>query len=253
MFTFNQNFTIGLVGFGAFGRLVATHLAPFAPIQFYDPAFNGTMAVLPNGTQAQYANLPEIAQCDYVILAIPADRIGATCRVLAPHLRPGTIVMDVGSVKQAPIDAMRSELPDHVNIVGTHPMFGPQSAAQGLAGKQIAICPGDGQHHRLVAAFLKRRLRLTPIFLSAADHDKDAAIVQGLTHLIAGILIKMDLPTPRVTTASFDLVAQAVDLVRNDAECVQTAIHHGNAYSAEMREIFFETARNMRRQMWPTD
>ncbi|MBN8897767.1 MAG: prephenate dehydrogenase/arogenate dehydrogenase family protein, partial [Rhodospirillales bacterium] len=66
--------------------------------------------------------------------------------------------------------------------------------------------------------------------------------VQGLTHLIAKVLVSMEpLPT-RMTTRSFELIMQAVDMVRYDAPEVFQAIERSNPYSAGVRQRFFALA-----------
>ena len=56
------------------------------------------------------------------------------------------------------------------------------------------------------------------------EHDREAALVQGLTHLIAKVLVQMEpLPT-RMTTGSFELLMQGVDMVRHDAPEVLRAM-----------------------------
>jgi prephenate dehydrogenase len=137
---------------------------------------------------------------------------------------------------------MRRELPDHVDIVGTHPLFGPQSGRDGIAGLKIAVCPIRGRRGLRVAAFLRAALRLKVYVTTPEAHDREAATVQGLTHLIAKVLVKMEpLPT-RMTTASFDMLMKGVDMVRYDAPEVFMAIERANPYSAEVRQRFFRLA-----------
>ena len=67
-------------------------------------------------------------------------------------------------------------------------------------------------------------------------------MVQGLTHLIACVLMAMEpLPT-RMTTASFDRLMQAVDMVRHDSPAVFRAIERDNPFAAEVRARFFTLA-----------
>jgi prephenate dehydrogenase len=67
-------------------------------------------------------------------------------------------------------------------------------------------------------------------------------MVQGLTHLIAKVLVQMEpLPT-RLTTRSFDLLLEAVGMVRHDAPEVFHAIERTNPYSREVRRRFFDLA-----------
>ena len=133
-------------------------------------------------------------------------------------------------------------LPEHAEIVATHPLFGPQSARDGLAGLKIAVCPIRGRRCFRLAAFLRSRLQLNVILTTPEDHDREAAMVQGLTHLIAKVLVEMEpLPT-RMTTKSFDLLVAAVNMVRHDAQEVFEAIERANPYSSNVRKRFFELA-----------
>jgi prephenate dehydrogenase len=84
-------------------------------------------------------------------------------------------------------------------------------------------------------------------FITTPDaHDREAAVVQGLTHLIAKVLVRMEpLPT-RLTTASFDLLIAATEMVRHDAPSVLFAIERANPYAAIVREQFFKLAEETR-------
>jgi prephenate dehydrogenase len=227
---------LGIIGFGAFGRLMAQHLHPHFTLYAYDPA-GGEAA--PGVTLADIAT---VARCAIVVLAMPVDRIAEAIAAINPHLQPGTLVMDVGSVKVRPAEAMRRLLPEYVDIVGTHPLFGPQSARDGIAGLKIAVCPIRGRVAFRVAAFLRAALRLQVYITTPETHDQEAATVQGLTHLIAKVLVSMEpLPT-RLTTASFDMLMRGVDMVRYDAPEVFMAIERANPYSAAVRERFFRLA-----------
>jgi prephenate dehydrogenase len=137
---------------------------------------------------------------------------------------------------------MRRGLPRHVDIIATHPLFGPQSARDGIVGLKIAVCPIRGDKGPRVAAFLRSVLGLDVIVTTPEAHDRDAAMVQGLTHLIAKVLVQMEpLPT-RLTTRSFDLLLEAVGMVRHDAPEVFHAIERTNPYSREVRRRFFDLA-----------
>ena len=151
-------------------------------------------------------------------------------------------MLDVGSVKTVPAEIMRRGLPEHVDIIATHPLFGPQSARDGIAGLKIAVCPIRGNKSPRVAAFLRRVLGLDVIVTTPERHDRDAAMVQGLTHLIAKVLVQMEPLPERLTTRSFDLLLEAVDMVRHDAPEVFHAIERTNPYSGGVRRRFFDLA-----------
>jgi prephenate dehydrogenase len=241
MSTIRKSFSsIGLLGFGAFGRLMARHLQPHLPLVVFDAA----RPVEPDGAGQGLVpgSIAEVAACDIVVLAVPVDRLAEAIAALRPHLRRGTVVLDVGSVKIEPTRLLLAGLPDDVEIIGTHPLFGPQSARDGLKGLKIALCPIRGDSLWRIAAFLRRTLRLDVILTTPDAHDRDMALVQGLTHLVAKILVRMEPMPRRMTTRSFELLMQATDMVRHDAPGVFLAIEQANPHARAVRERFFAHA-----------
>ena len=231
---------IGLLGFGAFGRLMARHLQPHLPLVVFDPARPPEPD--PSGRGLMPGGIAEVAACDIVILAVPVDAMADAIATLRPHLRAGAVVLDVGSVKIEPARQLLAGLPDHVEIIGTHPLFGPQSARNGIAGLKLALCPIRSSSARRIAAFLRRRLKLDVILTTPDAHDRDMAMVQSLTHLVAKILIGMGPLPRRMTTRSFELLMQATEMVRHDAPSVFHAIERANPHARAVRERFFAHA-----------
>ncbi|WP_366934958.1 prephenate dehydrogenase/arogenate dehydrogenase family protein [Marivita sp.] len=189
--------------------------------------------------------LPHVSQADVILIAAPVSSFETVVSEIAVACRPGALIVDVGSVKTIPSEIMRRLLPNNVDIVATHPLFGPQSAAKGIEGLKISVCPIQGRRHMRLAAFLRMALGLAVIISTPEDHDKEAAVVQGLTHLIAKVLLRMGpLPT-RMTTKSFDLLSEAVSMVQHDAPEVFEAIEKANPYAETVRRRFFELAADL--------
>jgi len=234
---------LGLIGFGAFGRLTARHLSPWFDILAHDPAADDGEGL------ARLTTLEEAAACPTVVLAVPVGVLAETVAAIVPHVTPGALILDVGSVKVKPAKVMLG-LPEGVQIVGTHPLFGPQSGKDGIAGLRIAVCPVRGEKAAWrVAAFCRKALSLKVFVVAPEDHDREAATVQGLTHLIAKVLLAMEpLPT-RMTTTSFERVMQGVDMVRHDSAAVFRAIEHDNPYAAAVRRRFFDLAEQARAEL----
>jgi prephenate dehydrogenase len=224
---------IGMIGFGAFGQLMAQHLRQHCPVVTFD--------VKPDAAKAEALGVPivpfeTVASCPVIILAVPVGQMRIVATRLAPLLKPGTLVLDVGSVKVDPAAIMDELLPGNVEVVATHPLFGPQSACDGIRGLRIAICPIRGRRFR-VAAFC-RTLGLEVIMTTPEEHDREIAQVQGITHLIASVLGKMELQPTRLTTRSFERLMSAVDMVRHDAPEVFQAILRGNPYAGDILKRF---------------
>lgn len=232
--------TIGLFGFGAFGRLLARHLAPHFDLAIHDPLLSPGPG---------FGRLEEAARADLVILALPVGNMRGVLRQISPHLSPGAIVADVGSVKLVPARLMAEELPSHVEVLGTHPLFGPQSASAGLAGHRIALCPVRCPSAGRIAAFLRRAFGLRVFVTTPEDHDREAAVVQGLTHLIARVLVRMEPLPRRLSTASFSHLMRGVDMVRHDAPSVFEAIERDNPFAAAVRQRFLAEVEDVRREI----
>lgn len=215
--------TIGIFGLGAFGRLLALRLAPIAQVLAHDPQVDAPAGVTP-------APAAQAAACDIVILAVPVQRLADCLHRIAPHLRPGALVVDTASVKVEPVGLMTQILPAHVQILGTHPMFGPQSVDQ--PGLTCVLCPVRGTGWRRVAAFL-RRAGLRVVVTSAEAHDREAAVSQGLTHLLARAFLGR--ARPAITTRSFEAMLSAFEMVAQDTPELFEAITARNVHVAEAR------------------
>lgn len=232
--------TLGILGYGAFGRLMAAHLGRHFDVIVHDP--RSPEAGGDPETGVRFAGQAEVAACDVVVLAAPVDQFRAAARAIRDHLRPEALLLDVGSVKVLPAAVLQEELPDHANIVCTHPLFGPQSASRGLKGLKLALCPLRGGKGPDVKAFLEEAFGLEVIVTTPEEHDRELALVQGLTHLIARVLVGMEPLPSRMTTLSFDLLMDAIGMVRDDPPGVFLAIERDNPYSREVRERFLRLA-----------
>lgn len=239
--------SIGIIGFGAFGKLIARHISHHFDVVAYDRSPDLCEEALRLGVTL--TSLENAARCDVVVVATPVSVCENIITTIAPLCRPGALVIDVGSVKVQPSDIMGRILPDHVDIVATHPLFGPESARNGIKGLKIALCPIRGFRHRQLSTFLHEQLGLEVIVTTPQEHDREAATVQGLTHLIAKVLLNMGpLPT-RMTTRSFDLLVEAISMVQHDAPEVFEAIENANPYAPDVRRRFFALASKLHAEL----
>ncbi|MCQ4160563.1 prephenate dehydrogenase/arogenate dehydrogenase family protein [Roseomonas sp. GC11] len=213
---------LGLIGLGAFGAFCRPHLERIGTVHGHDPAQPGS------------APLAEAASQPVVILAVPVARLAEAARAIAPHLRPGALVVEVCSIKTHPLAVLRDLLPAHVELLGTHPLFGPQSGRDGIAGLRLVACPGGGAQARLALRML-RRLGLQVVAMTAEEHDRQMAWVQGLTHLVARLVAGLEMPALPHTTPSFDLLMRATAQVSQDSEALFRTITEDNPFVAGVK------------------
>ncbi len=167
------------------------------------------------------------------------------CGTLPPMVKPGALVIDVASVKTGPAKLMQDILPAHADIIGTHPLFGPQSGKNGIEGLNIAVCSIRGDRTDGVCRFLSDNLKLNVMRATPEEHDRELAYVQGLTHLLSRVIVSLDLPKFRFTTKTFDYMQKMVDMVRHDSDELFLAIAKENPFSDEAKKAFFDAAHKL--------
>lgn len=153
---------------------------------------------------AMAGEIVERASCDpaeilpdanVVILATPVCTIIQHLREL-PELHPGeAVVMDLGSTKQAVIEAM-NELPTRFKPLGGHPMCGKEKSSLQFAEAGIFInapfvLTAASRTDESVKGFgeaLARSVGARPVWMNAEQHDRWVAETSHLPYLVAGAL-----------------------------------------------------------------
>jgi cyclohexadieny/prephenate dehydrogenase len=134
-----------------------------------------------------------VEAADLVILCAPVGVMGAIAREVGPHLKPGAIMSDVGSVKTSIIKAVAPHLPAMVHFVPAHPVAGTEKSGPeaGFAtlflNRWTILTPPDGTAPeavaRLVAFWTGAGANVE--IMQPAHHDLVLAITSHVPHLIA--------------------------------------------------------------------
>ena len=134
-----------------------------------------------------------VADADLVVLCVPVGAFAEVGRAIAPHLKPGAIVSDTGSVKGSVIAQLMPHLPEGVHLVPAHPVAGTEYSGPdaGFATlfqhRWCILTPPDGTEPEAVArveAFW-RGMGAEVEVMSAEHHDLVLAITSHVPHLIA--------------------------------------------------------------------
>lgn len=124
------------------------------------------------------------AEADVVIIAVPIEDTERVIREVGPHVRESALLMDITSIKDAPVRAMLAAT--RASVVGTHPMFGP--GVHSLQGQRVVVCRGRGDAWAewVVQTFTSRGLSVTEA--TPMQHDRAMSVVQVLTHFQTQVL-----------------------------------------------------------------
>ena len=138
-----------------------------------------------------------VAGADLVVLCVPVGACAEVAERLGPHLTPGAIVSDVGSVKMAVLRDVSPHLPEGVHLVPGHPVAGTEHSGPeaGFAtlfqGRWCILTPPPGVPAEAVekVAELWRRCGSRLEVMEPAHHDRVLAITSHLPHLIAYTIV----------------------------------------------------------------
>ncbi|HJO04333.1 MAG TPA: prephenate dehydrogenase [Acidobacteriota bacterium] len=227
----SANKRLGLIGLGQFGRYAVPYLAPRFDLLVHDTADIEASA---RQLGVRSVTLEEAASCEVVVLAVPIQALRATLGEIAGSVRDGALVVDVCSVKGAPLQWMREALPENVEIIGTHPMFGPNSAGDSLEGQQIVVCPERTTRLDQVQTFLEG-LGLRVIVTDADRHDRECAHTQALAQYLGRALRRVEGRELDIRTPAAIYLREVERIVEADSWELFAAIETINPYAAEMR------------------
>ncbi|AAM30971.1 MULTISPECIES: prephenate dehydrogenase [Methanosarcina] len=123
-----------------------------------------------------------IPESDIVIVSVPINATEETIAEIAPKMKAGSILMDFTSIKVGPVEAMRKFAPKDVEILGTHPMFGPTIPT--IRGQTVILVPVKGYSEKWfpVIRQLFEESGAHVEITTAEEHDRLVSVVQGLTH-----------------------------------------------------------------------
>lgn len=117
---------------------------------------------------------------DILVIAVPINYTPSVIREVAPFMKDGSLMVDVTSIKEEPSRVMGEVLPDSVEYIPTHPIFGPRTME--LDNQIIVLTPDTkGKWYGRVWRYLSgKNMRI--IETTAEKHDFMMSIVQVLTH-----------------------------------------------------------------------
>ncbi|MXO59998.1 prephenate/arogenate dehydrogenase family protein [Altererythrobacter salegens] len=187
---------LGLLG-GSIGLAVDEALPDVATTGFdADPAVRRRAAERGlAGTICETAQ-EAVADADLVILCVPVGAMGEVAREIAPALKPGSLVSDVGSTKASIAAALGKALPGHA-VIPAHPVAGtehsgPDAGFASLFHHRWCILtpPADADPAQVdaLAAFWRALGSMVEI-MDAQHHDLVLAVTSHIPHLIAYTIV----------------------------------------------------------------
>lgn len=234
---------IGIIGFGRLGALLTRHFAGEHELKVFDTR---RVARKVRSLGAAPASLAEVCRQEIVVPCVPIAEFEPLLRRIRGLLPPGALVVDVCSVKEHPVRVMKRLLPRSVEILATHPNFGPDSAAESLSGRQIAVCKvriSRSRYASVKRAFERKGLKL--VEMTPREHDRRMASSLVLTHFIGRGLLEYGARPTGIDTEGYKRLLRILQTVQNDSAQLFRDMNRYNAFAPAMRRRFLAALRRV--------
>jgi len=235
---------IAVVGFGNFGQFLSRTLVAQGHTVLAHSRSDHSAAAASMGARF-FPDPHDLCEChpDVVLLATSILSAESVVRSLPLHrLRRDTLFADVLSVKEFPKRLLLGALPEEMDIICTHPMFGPESARDGWAGLPFMFdrvrvrddnCPARrARAEAFLGVFEREGCRM--VEMSCAEHDAHAAETQFLTHSVGRMLAMLELRSTPINTKGYETLLRLVDNTCSDSFDLYNGLFMYNKNSTEL-------------------
>ena len=222
--------SVGIIGFGRFGKVLANILQRGFAIKAYDPKPAGPFPGV------QFLDLDTVLNEKVVFIAVPIRHFESVIADISKKLKKETTLIDVCSVKNYPVNIMLKILPDYIGVIATHPMFGPDSYMSNSNLKMMINNTRDlyNQYSFWKRFFSDQSIQI--IEMTPDQHDRLAAKTQGVTHFLGRMLKEFGIKKTNIDTQGFRDLLDLVGQTCNDTWELYADLQLYNPYTADMVE-----------------
>jgi prephenate dehydrogenase len=224
---------IGIIGFGRFSALITRYLGSDFDVRISTRKDRQEEIKALGAVQVP---LEDVCRLPCIILSVPISAMEDMLRRISPFVGPDTLVIDVCSVKTYPVKWMRDILPDSVSILATHPMFGPDSAADSLLGRKIVLCRERVEEdcYGKIKNYLASK-ELAVIETTPEEHDRQIATSLSMTHFVGRALAEFCAKPLDIDTEGYKRLLRILEVTQHDTWELFFDMHRYNPYARDIR------------------
>lgn len=247
--------TIGVVGFGNFGKFLGKKFA----MQGHRVigTSRGDYKASASAIGCEYirndANALMDEHPDVIILCTSIMSLTSVLDAFPTDRLAGCLVVDVLSVKKYPHDVLLRVLPSSADILCTHPMFGPESGRVSWEGLPFVydVVRVTPERRRILDAFLGiwKKAQCKMIDMPCELHDNYAASSQFLTHTTGRMLKELQVSSTPINTKGFESLLGVVSTTCNDSFELFYGLYKYNANARQELDKMEAALRNIRSKL----
>ena len=226
-----ERMKIGVYGLGRFGQFWANHLSRFGSLYGYNRSEKTNLS-----PTIKMVDLETLLECDVLVLCVSISALEEVLKNIGSRIKAGTVVMDTCSVKVYPAKIMQTYLDKTVQIIATHPMFGPDSGKNGIENLPLVFSPirCSDENINLWRSIFKE-MKLKVLEMDCDTHDQQAAYSQGVTHFVGRVLDELKLEKTELATVGYNNLMTIVEQTCNDSIQLFYDLQRYNPYAHSMR------------------
>jgi prephenate dehydrogenase len=194
-----------------------------------------------------------IERVDVFVCATPVDILVQIIPNVLDHLKPGQIVIEVGSTKTPVYEALKNH-PKRKQFVSTHPMAGtefsgPEAAVEGLfQGKRGVICDKElssPEAVKTIESLYQDGLGMNLIYMDSIDHDVHTAYISHISHICSFALANTVLEKEKNEERIFELAStgfeSTVRLAKSSPETWSQIFHQNQDNLMDVLDEYINT------------
>ncbi len=189
-------------------------------------------------------SLDVVEHSDIVVVSVPIPSTEDVIKEVGNKMKEGSLLLDITSLKEGPVRAMEKHVPESIEKIGAHPLFGPGENT--LDGKRIVLVPiSQCKYMQDVKNFLNDEGAHIEV-MDAGEHDKKMAVVQGLSHMMLICFGKtlMDMGINRSIldfgTPTFSIMVKNLHTIMVQNPGLYASIQTENPYVPEVHKCFLD-------------
>lgn len=194
-----------------------------------------------------------VERVDVFVCATPVDILVQIIPQVLDLLKPGQIVIEVGSTKTPVYEALKNH-PKRAQFVSTHPMAGtefsgPEAAVEGLfTGKRGVICDkelSDPEAAATIESLYRDGLGMNLIYMNSIDHDVHTAYISHISHICSFALANTVLEKEKNEERIFELAStgfeSTVRLAKSSPETWSQIFHQNQDNLMDVLDEYINT------------
>jgi prephenate dehydrogenase len=240
--------TVGIVGYGNFGRFLKIILECFAP--------EVVIRIYSQGASADgkaYFSLEEVAKSDAVVLTVPIKAYEGVLKKLLPHLGEQTVLVDIATVKMHTLRLLQRSAKGR-RYISAHPMFGPETYEKrkgDVSGLRIIVCKHTLEEGEFKALrTILEKIGFSIVMMTAEKHDRHLAETLFLTHFIGQVVSRAKFDRTEIDTVSFGYLMDAVESVKHDKKLFED-VYKYNPYCKDVLKRLARAEKTVEKMISP--